>query len=191
MLELLRLHVTPPIVSPGDNLALADGCIMYRVIAIVGGGLTLAACSSTNLDFLKPTPAMSTVQFESEPPGAEAKVSNGQTCRTPCALALPSNESYTVSFTLNGYQPAAENIEPQSLGDNTVQLGPNPVLVQLEPAAPPPKKPVRRHKPAAAKKPPRPAAAAPPPPPAAPAAPAAPQAQPASPWPPAQPQPAR
>ena len=41
-----------------------------------------------SLDALKPAPIMDTVRFESEPPGAEAKTSDGQTCRTPCALAL-------------------------------------------------------------------------------------------------------
>ena len=82
---------------------------MYRVIAIVCGGLALAACSSTsdwmNLDALKPAPIMDTVRFESTPPGADAKTSNGQTCRTPCALALPTNAPLTVAFSLNGYQP--------------------------------------------------------------------------------------
>ncbi len=81
---------------------------MYRVIAIVCGGLALAACSSTPdwlklRNALKPQPILDTVRFESEPPGAEAKTSNGQTCRTPCALALPTETPLTVTFTLNGY----------------------------------------------------------------------------------------
>lgn len=127
--------------------------IMYRVIAIVSGGLALAACSSTpdwmSLDALKPAPAMDTVRFESEPPGAEAKTSNGQTCRTPCALALPTGAPMAVTFTLNGYQPETENIEPVSSGIGTPELRPNPVQVELTPA-PPQQKPVK--KPAATKK---------------------------------------
>ena len=126
---------------------------MYRVIAIVSGGLALAACSSTpdwmSLDALKPAPAMDTVRFESEPPGAEAKTSNGQTCRTPCALALPTGAPMAVTFTLNGYQPETENIEPVSSGIGTPELRPNPVQVELTPA-PPQQKPVK--KPAATKK---------------------------------------
>ena len=118
---------------------------MYRVIAIVSGGLALAACTSFNLDALKPAPAMETVRFELQPPGAEAKVSNGQTCRTPCALALPSAGPYTVTFTLNGYQPEADQIELVSMGDNTSHLRPNPVLAALSPLPPPVKKrPVRK-----------------------------------------------
>jgi hypothetical protein len=127
--------------------------IMYRVIAIVSGGLALAACSSTpdwvSLDALKPAPSLSTVRFESEPPGAEAKTSNGQTCRTPCALALPANGPLAVTFTLNGFLPESENIEPVSSGIGTPELRPNPVQVELTPA-PPQTKPVK--KPAAAKK---------------------------------------
>lgn len=165
---------------------------MYRVIAIVCGALALAACSSTSdwmsLDALKPGPVMDTVRFESEPPGAEAKTSNGQTCRTPCALALSTEAPLTVTFSLNGYQPETDQLEVIATPGSTPQLRPNPVLAELTPAPPPPekkKKPARRRtsKPAV-KKPaaPKPAAAAPA---AAPAP--APAAQAASPWPAAPP----
>ena len=123
---------------------------------IVGGALALAACSSTpdwmNLDALKPAPIMDTVRFESEPPGAEAKTSNGQTCRTPCALALPVNTSMTVTFTLNGYTPESENIEPISITGSPTQLRPNPVMVELTPKKKPAAKPAAtRAKPTAAR----------------------------------------
>jgi|SRR5882672_8592939 len=121
---------------------------MYRVIAIVVGGLALAACSSTpdwlSLDVFKPAPVMDTVRFESEPPGAEAKTSNGQTCRTPCALALPSSAPMTVTFALNGYQPDTETIETISNSNGFSELRPNPVQVELTPAPPPPMKPVKK-----------------------------------------------
>ena len=91
---------------------------MYRVIAIVLGGLALAACSSTpdwmSLDALKPAPAKDTIRFESDPPGAEAKTSDGQVCRTPCALAVPTGGPLTVTFALNGYEPDSETIQPVS-----------------------------------------------------------------------------
>ncbi|HSP51016.1 MAG TPA: hypothetical protein VLN61_12735 [Pseudolabrys sp.] len=126
---------------------------MYRVIAIVIGGLALVACSSTpdwmNLDALKPAPMMDTVRFESEPPGAEAKTSNGQTCRTPCALALPANAPIAVTFTLNGYQPDSENIELIANSNGLPEFRPNPVQVELTPA-PSATKPVK--KPAAKKR---------------------------------------
>lgn len=100
-----------------------------------------------SLDALKPAPPVDTVRFESEPPGAEAKTSNGQTCRTPCALALPVDAPLTVTFTLNGYQPESETLEPVTAANGAPELRPNPVLVQLTPAPPPPppaKKPARK-----------------------------------------------
>jgi PEGA domain len=155
---------------------------MYRAIAIMGAGLALAGCSSTS-DWLKTGPTMETVRFESEPPGAEAKMSNGQTCRTPCALAVPSGGPYTVTFTLNGYQPETSEVKLTSMGDNTSQLRPNPVLVDLTPMPPPvKKKPVRKKKKPApkptARAKPAPAATQPPPMAAQP-----PQQQAPSPWP--------
>ena len=156
--------------------------MMYRVLVIAGGAFALAACSTPDwmsFDSLKPGPSLDSVSMESEPPGAEAKASNGQTCRTPCSLALPINAPMTITFTLAGYQPETERLEVvQSSGDSP-RLGPNPVVVELSPAAPAPnvaKKPPAK-KPAP-KKPARPASAA------APAAPmTASPAQPTSPWP--------
>lgn len=113
-----------------------------------------------NLDALKPAPMMDTVRFESEPPGAEAKTSNGQTCRTPCALALPANAPIAVTFMLNGYQPDTENIEPIASSNGLPEFRPNPVQVELTPAQPsvkPVKKPAAKKqasaKPAAKPKP--------------------------------------
>jgi hypothetical protein len=134
---------------------------MYRVLTIIAGALTLAACSSSpdwmSLDGLKPAPAMDTVRFESEPPNAEVKASGGQTCRTPCALALPVSGPTTVTFTLAGYQPETETLEPITAIGSPTNLRPNPVTVELTPA-PPSAKPTKR--PAAKKAAPKAAPAA-------------------------------
>jgi len=171
--------------------------MMYRVLTIVSGAMALAACSSSpdwmSLDALKPAPMMDTVRFESEPQGAEAKVSNGQSCRTPCALALPVSAPMTVTFTLNGYLPESETIEPVAATGSPPQFRPNPVTVELTTAPPQPakrpgpKKPAAGGKPKPAAKPARPKPAAATPAPGA--ATAAPAQQPA-PW-PSNPPPAR
>jgi hypothetical protein len=132
------------------------------------------------------------LQFESEPAGAEVKTSGGQTCRTPCALAIPAAD-FTATYTLNGYQPqtiAVKLVPPDEarvlseFGPQQPRFDQNPVMAEMVKATP-----VRRpaRKPRAAQ--PRPAA-----PETAPAAETAP-AQPAapqpyvppapSPWPPA------
>lgn len=167
----------------------------YRVIAIVCMGLALAACEG-NSDFFKADwakssfrfePPLQTVHFESEPAGAEAKTSNGQSCRTPCALALPGDKPLGVTFSLPGYQIDNEQIELVSMGNNTSELRPNPVLVELTPLPPPPKPTKKKFIPKrkvtakpAPKRVVRPTAAAPAPPPPMTAAPAA---QAPSPWP--------
>ena len=149
--------------------------MMYRVIAIVCAGLALAACES-NPDWMKTpdwmkapdwsnafkmAPATESVRLESEPPGAEAKASNGQSCRTPCALALPSDAASTVTFTLPGYQPDSEKLDLVGMGDGTSQLRPNPLLVELTPLPPQPKskKPAPKRKRTSAKTAAKPAAA--------------------------------
>lgn len=164
---------------------------MKRFVAIAVCGVSLSACSSMpSLDFLpRSSPATTTIQFESLPPGAEAKASTGPaTCRTPCAMPVAGDE-FTVTFTLPGYQPQtvpvriAPSSDPIDPDTNTVpppRLAPNPVVVELVAAPPPaarkkPGKPPQKARPAPAPRPapaatapapaPAPAAAWPPPPP--------------------------
>jgi hypothetical protein len=156
---------------------------------MLAGGLVLAGCSSTSsLDVFSSGPATTTVQLESEPPGAEARTSGGQACRTPCALAVPMAD-FTVTYSLNGYQPQTVPVRfaaPDTQIDSDIGtapppvVDPNPVYAELQPA-PPPRRQQRPRTASPARAASRPAppppmepAAAPPPPPAA-----------ASPWPPA------
>src|SRR5690606_19231356 len=111
----------------------------------------------------KPAPVMDTVRFESTPAGAEAKVSNGQSCKTPCALALPSNASYTVTYTLPGHVTATQTVDSVSMGDGTFKLHPNPVVVEWEaaPAGKPAATPRARRQSATPRPAPKPAGTAP------------------------------
>ena len=107
-------------------------------------------------ELLKSAPAATTMQFESEPAGAEARTSLGQACRTPCTLAVTASE-FTVSFSLPGYQPQTVPVRVVASADGR-SGGPAP---RAEPgfrriAAGGRRPPVAR-KPAPAKKKPRPA----------------------------------
>jgi hypothetical protein len=163
---------------------------MKRVVSVSACALSLAACSSMPswMQFSAPrsAPAATTMQFESEPAGAEAKTSAGPVCRTPCSMAVTANE-FTGTVSLPGYPPltvpvrvvAPEARDPMSTDDPaSPRLVPNPVYVELQAVAPPP---AARRKPAPARAKPKPAprqaptAMAPPP---------APAPAPASPWPP-------
>jgi hypothetical protein len=164
--------------------------MIYRILLGLGGALALAACSTPDwmsLDSLKPGPSLDSVSLESEPPGAEAKASNGQICRTPCTLALPVDTPMTVTFSLSGFQPESERLEVIRVTGDPPRLRPNPVVVELtaaEPAAKVAKKPAGK-RPTAKRPAARPTAAAAPATAAtaATAPTAASPAQPASPWP--------
>jgi len=140
--------------------------IMSRVIAVMACGFMLAACSATmpSLDFLRSAPQPETLAVESEPPGAEAKTSLGESCRTPCKLSVQPGSEFSVTLALSGYQSQTVSVRPEAEG--APRLAPNPIHVDLRQAAPPKKLVAKKKKPVAAAA--RPAA----PPPMASAAPA-------------------
>jgi hypothetical protein len=127
-----------------------------RVIAAVGCGFALAACSMSmpSFDMFKSGPSTEVLRIESEPPGADARTSQGQTCRTPCELTVPSDNELAITVQMTGYQPQTLPVRGDGKG-----LQPNPVYVELLPAAPvKPVKPapVAKKKPTAAAQPPAP-----------------------------------
>lgn len=134
---------------------------MRRVFVIAVAGLGLAGCSSFSLDSFKPAPPTVQVNLESVPSGAEARTSNGQTCKTPCSVNIPAGEAgFSVTFAMDQFQPATVPVQViYAPGDLTTpastKIEPNPVFAELKPVGPPPK-PIR----AKPKKPkPKPAAA--------------------------------
>jgi hypothetical protein len=147
---------------------------MSRLIVVVAWGLMLAACSATmpnlNLDFMKSSPQAETLAIKSEPPGAEAKTSLGQSCLTPCQLSVQPGSEFSVMLALRGYQPQTVSVRPEAEGATAPpRLRPNPVHVDLQAVTP--KKPIaKKKKPVAT---PRPAPAVAPAPSASEAAPSA------------------
>ena len=126
---------------------------MSRVIAVMACGFMLAACSATmpSLDFLKSTPQPETLAIESEPPGAEAKTSLGESCRTPCKLSVQPGSEFSVTLALSGYQPQTVSVRPEAdSASATPRLAPNPIHVTLQVVAPPKKPVLKKKKPVAA-----------------------------------------
>jgi hypothetical protein len=134
------------------------GSTMSRVIAAVACGLTLAACSMSmpSLDFFKSSPATEQLRIESEPPGADARTSQGQTCRTPCELTVPSGGELAVTVAMTGFQPQTLPVRPDGSDGTSGKLQPNPVYVELQAIAPvkPGKKSPAKKRTSAATKPP-------------------------------------
>ena len=107
-----------------------------------------------SFDFFKSTPSTEVLRIESEPPGADARTSQGQTCRTPCELTVPTDSELAVTVQMTGYQPQTMPVRADGKG-----LQPNPVYVELQPAAPvkpvKPAPPPKRKTSAASPPPPR------------------------------------
>jgi hypothetical protein len=164
--------------------------IVTAVIAVLSAAL--AGCSGTSFsmpDWLSsspPPPQLQTLQFESQPSGADVRTQQGQTCQTPCSLAVPP-ENQAVSFSKLGFVPQTVQVGIGPVPDHSFfesapppALTPNPVMASLQPAAPPPRRPPVRppHKVVAHHNPP------PPPPSGSPFPPPPPQQPPGSPFPP-------
>jgi hypothetical protein len=109
---------------------------LCRIAAVVGCGFVLADCSFSmpSFDFFKSTPSTEVLRIESEPPGADARTSQGQTCRTPCELTVPTDNELAVTVQMAGFQPQTLPVHAGSGGDSRLQ--PNPLYVELQPAAP-------------------------------------------------------
>ena len=81
------------------------------------------------------------LDLNSEPEGAQAAVSLGATCQTPCSLEVTAEAPFTVTFSQPGFAPntVSVQIQPGQMGVSDPKFAPNPVFAQLAPVAPPPK----------------------------------------------------
>jgi hypothetical protein len=144
---------------------------LVRVCAIASA-LLAAGCASSSWNFLPSSitgGANVSLTIESDPPGADASTSLGPACRTPCMIPVPADRGFSVSYSLNGYVPQTIQVTPRTVTDNVVDMAggssdtfgttmqvevtPNPVYAQLQPAPPP--GPSRKGKGRAPKKPPQ------------------------------------
>jgi len=135
-------------------------------------GAALAGCSGASLGMpdwvsipsFSSGPPVGTLQFESEPPGAEVRSAQGRTCRTPCSLALPLTPQQ-VTFAMEGFAPLTVPVDVRQpdrsgLDFPTPEFAPNPVEVSMlaaePPRGPPPKARKSLAKAAKPKRPPPP-----------------------------------
>ena len=89
---------TPPVRSFAGHLARRGS----GVVAVAVASLSLASCSSVSapsFSAFKPKPTTTLLLIESNPAGAEAKTSLGQSCRTPCTMQIGAANDFTVAFT--------------------------------------------------------------------------------------------
>lgn len=131
--------------------AIRDRAVMPRIRFLLianalAVGQALAGCSALMLD--RPqrdaAPSPQTLQFLSEPAGADVRTGQGQACQTPCSLTLPV-ESQSVTFAKNGFvSQTVQIIVSQPPPEHSFfakrpapTLVPNPVKAVLEAALSP------------------------------------------------------
>jgi hypothetical protein len=121
---------------------------MHRIVAFAACALSLGACTASDLNALRFEKPQLILKLESEPPGAEARVSStAASCKTPCEIPIePAAGTLNVTFTLEGYHPLEVPVQVvEALGTaEPARATPNPVRAELE--APP--KPAARRRPA-------------------------------------------
>jgi hypothetical protein len=114
--------------------------------------VALAGCSSMTdgMSSSSSSDQLQALNFDSDPPGAEVRTIQGQTCITPCALTVPSQEQ-PVTISRNGYVPQTVQVTVGPQPDHSFwqspppTLVPNPVRVVMQ--ASPPAKPIHRQMP--------------------------------------------
>jgi hypothetical protein len=104
-------------------------------------GISLTGCSSA-LSSISSSEQLQALNFESDPPGAEIRTTQGQTCITPCELTVQSHEQL-VTITKNDYVPQTVQVTMGPQPDHSFwqnpppTLVPNPVRVVLQPVPKP------------------------------------------------------
>jgi hypothetical protein len=100
--------------------------------------------SMPSFDFFRSGPATEVLRIESEPPGADARTAEGQSCRTPCELTVPATGEVAISFALQGYNPQTINVRAEAPAAASYaeaaspsRMQPNPVYAELTPSVPP------------------------------------------------------
>ena len=99
--------------------------------------------SMPSFDFFRSGPATEVLRIESEPPGADARTAEGQSCRTPCELTVPATGEVAISFALQGYNPQTINVRAEAPAaasyaeaSSPARMQPNPVYAELTPSVP-------------------------------------------------------
>jgi len=121
-------------------------CFALALTAV--GSISLAGCAGSGFF----PPSLIAVEFQSTPPGAEARTSMGQSCKTPCSINVPTpDDDFTVIFTANNFQSMTIPVRITRTAGGALtppftSLNPNPVIAQLQPIAPQPA-PVGKKKP--------------------------------------------
>ena len=66
--------------------------------------------------------------IETDPVGAAVALSTGQTCTSPCNLRLRRKDEFTVTATMDGYEPATAEVRSRMRGGGGAALAGNAIF---------------------------------------------------------------
>jgi len=92
------------------------------LLGVALAALTLSACASVTRGTTE------AFVIETDPPGAQAELSNGRHCTTPCTMTLPRRSNFTVDLTKDGYEDVQANVTNTTSGAGAAGMAGN-VLV--------------------------------------------------------------
>jgi len=136
------------------------GAKLVVIAAAAVMGVALAGCSAMPsmpdwapdwMSSKPPSAELQPLRFESDPPGAEVRTIQGQTCLTPCSISVPS-EPQSVTINKIGFIPQTIQVTTGEPPDHSFwenpppTLVPNPVQVVLQAVPPPPRPPMHRRR---------------------------------------------
>jgi hypothetical protein len=124
-------------------------------VSLVLCGLGAAGCSLAPSILVSQSPpggAAMSLTVDTVPPGAQARIRDGVSCRTPCELTVTPMGPFMVDFTLKNYEPRSVEVvlAPSDSAEPSagIRLEPNPLVVTLtatpRPISPPGTRPVAK-----------------------------------------------
>jgi hypothetical protein len=119
------------------------GISVRKAFVLMVCGVVVSACS--NIPGLGGDPVK--VSLESTPPGANASLSSGGSCRTPCTLPAPDKAGdYNATFGLAGHTTQTIPVKVTMKKENwysseIATIEPNPVTATMQPTGPAARKP--------------------------------------------------
>jgi hypothetical protein len=91
-----------------------------KTLALLAIAVVLAGCQAL------PSGGRNVVRFMSEPAGATVTTSTGESCVTPCQLAVPRREDFVATFALRGYASHAVQVVSEPPGRLAGGISPVP-----------------------------------------------------------------
>lgn len=96
--------------------------MIRRLVGVSISALMLPACATITRG------TDQTFVIESDPPGANAELSTGISCKTPCALRLKRRHSFTVDITRKGFEPVRATVDSGVSGGGGAAMAGNVIL---------------------------------------------------------------